>query len=129
MNTHRSVPEQTFRRKHEERQRVAAEERRLPPQQMKVLRGRAVDEAQIDRCSCLEKPLGPGTRVLGPLRLVAVGEQEQGAKKSWSSADDFRRLAGERSGQAVVDAIRMSPHRSTSIEPPRVGMPVRAVDL
>jgi hypothetical protein len=44
-------------------------------------------------------------------------------------ADDFRRLAGDRSGQALVDAIRMSPHRSTSIEPSRGRMPIRDVDL
>jgi prevent-host-death family protein len=44
-------------------------------------------------------------------------------------ADDFRRLAGDRSGQAPVDAIRMSPQRSTDIEPLRARMPVRDVDL
>ena len=44
-------------------------------------------------------------------------------------ADDFRRLAGEPTGEALVDALRTSPHRSTSIEPPRVRMPVRDVDL
>jgi len=44
-------------------------------------------------------------------------------------ADDYRRLAGERSGQVLVDALRTSPHRSTSIEPPRMRMPVRDVDL
>jgi hypothetical protein len=44
-------------------------------------------------------------------------------------ADDFRRLAGERSGKALVDAMRTSPHRPASIEPPRMRMPVRDVDL
>jgi hypothetical protein len=44
-------------------------------------------------------------------------------------ADDFRRLAGERSGEALVDALQMSPHRSMSIEPPRLRMRVRDVDL
>jgi hypothetical protein len=44
-------------------------------------------------------------------------------------ADDFRRLAGERSGEALVDAMRTSPHRSTSIEPSRLRMPARDVDL
>jgi len=45
------------------------------------------------------------------------------------SADDFRRLAGERSGKALVDALQMSPHRSTSIEPSRLEMRVRDVEL
>jgi hypothetical protein len=44
-------------------------------------------------------------------------------------ADDFRRLAGERRGKALVDAMRRSPHRATSIGPPRMRMPVRDVDL
>jgi hypothetical protein len=44
-------------------------------------------------------------------------------------ADDFHRLAGERSGQALVDALQSSPHRSTTIEPPRSPMRVRGVDL
>jgi hypothetical protein len=44
-------------------------------------------------------------------------------------ADDFRKLAGELTGQALVDALQQSPHRSTSIEPGRLRMPVRHVDL
>ncbi|HUE87138.1 MAG TPA: type II toxin-antitoxin system Phd/YefM family antitoxin [Vicinamibacterales bacterium] len=61
----------------------------------------------------------------GPQHVTVHGREEVVV----IGADDFRRLAGERSGQALVDAIRMSPHRSTSIEPPRVRMPVRDVDL
>lgn len=44
-------------------------------------------------------------------------------------ADEFRRLAGERSGQALVDAMRTAPYRSARIDPPRLRMPVRDVDL
>jgi hypothetical protein len=44
-------------------------------------------------------------------------------------ADDFHRLAGERSGQALVEALQTSPHQSSSIEPPRSPMRVRDVDL
>lgn len=44
-------------------------------------------------------------------------------------ADDFRKLAGERTGRVLVDAMRQSPHRSTSIEPRRLRMPTRDVDL
>ena len=61
----------------------------------------------------------------GPQHVTVHGREEVVV----IGADDFRRLAGERSGQALVDAIRMSPHRSTSIEAPRVRMPVRDVDL
>lgn len=36
---------------------------------------------------------------------------------------------GERSGQALVSAMRASPHRDIDIEPRRVRMPVRDIDL
>ena len=45
------------------------------------------------------------------------------------AADDFRRLAGERSGQALVDAMRIAPHPSARIDPRRSRMPVRDVDV
>ena len=61
----------------------------------------------------------------GPQHVTVHGREEVVV----IGADDFRRLAGERSGKALVDAMRTSPHRSTSIEPPRMRMPVRDVDL
>jgi prevent-host-death family protein len=61
----------------------------------------------------------------GPQHVTVHGREEVVVV----GADDFRRLAGERSGRALVDALRMSPQRSTSIEPPRAPMPVRDVDL
>lgn len=61
----------------------------------------------------------------GPQHVTVHGREEVVVV----GADDFRRLAGDRSGQTLVDAIRMSPHRSASIEPPRARMPVRDVDL
>ncbi|MCC7032111.1 MAG: type II toxin-antitoxin system Phd/YefM family antitoxin [Acidobacteria bacterium] len=44
-------------------------------------------------------------------------------------ADEFRRFAGERTGQALVEAMRRSPYPSPRIERARTPMPVRAVDL
>jgi prevent-host-death family protein len=61
----------------------------------------------------------------GPQHVTVHGREEVVVV----GADDFRRLAGDRSGQALVDALRTSPHRSTSIEPARARMPVRDVDL
>lgn len=61
----------------------------------------------------------------GPQHVTVHGREEVVV----IGADDFRRLAGERSGQALVDAMRTSPRPSTSIEPPRLRMPVRDVDL
>jgi prevent-host-death family protein len=44
---------------------------------------------------------------------------------------EFRNLAGERTGQLLVDAMRQFPHRSRFIEPlrSRSRMPVRDVKL
>jgi prevent-host-death family protein len=45
------------------------------------------------------------------------------------SAEEFRRLKGERSGDALIAAMRASPYRDIDIEPKRDRMPVRGVDL
>jgi prevent-host-death family protein len=45
------------------------------------------------------------------------------------SAEEFRRLTGAATGQRLVDALQASPHREVDIEPERLEMPVRAVEL
>jgi len=45
------------------------------------------------------------------------------------SSEEFRRLKGERSGDALIAAMQASPYRDIDIEPRRGPMPVRGVDL
>lgn len=45
------------------------------------------------------------------------------------SAQEYRRLEGERTGEAVVAAMQASPARDIEIEPKRGTMPVRQVEL
>jgi hypothetical protein len=45
------------------------------------------------------------------------------------AAEEFRRLKGEPTGQALLDAIQASPHRAVEIEPRRARMAVREVGL
>ena len=45
------------------------------------------------------------------------------------SADEFRRLKGDLSGEALIAAMQASPHRDIDIEPKRTQMPVREVSL
>lgn len=45
------------------------------------------------------------------------------------AADEFRRLKGSSSGQALIDALHASPHRQIDITPERFRMPVRSVSL
>ncbi|HJS90555.1 MAG TPA: type II toxin-antitoxin system Phd/YefM family antitoxin [Steroidobacteraceae bacterium] len=45
------------------------------------------------------------------------------------AADEFRRLKGNHTGQALIEAIQSSPYRGTEIEPRRTSLPVRDVSL
>jgi len=45
------------------------------------------------------------------------------------AAEEFRRLKGDLTGQALVAAMQASPHRDINIEPRGVRMPVRDVAL
>lgn len=45
------------------------------------------------------------------------------------SAEEFRRLKGERGGDALIAAMQASPHRDIDLEPKREPMPVRPVDF
>jgi prevent-host-death family protein len=45
------------------------------------------------------------------------------------SAEEFRRLKGDPTGQALIAAMQASPHRDLEIEPQRAAMPVREVVL
>jgi prevent-host-death family protein len=45
------------------------------------------------------------------------------------AAEEFRRLKGDKSGQALINAIQASPHREVEIAPERHVMPVRSVSL
>jgi prevent-host-death family protein len=45
------------------------------------------------------------------------------------SADEFRRLKGDLTGEVLIAAMQASPHRDVEIEPRRAEMPVREVSL
>ena len=45
------------------------------------------------------------------------------------SAEEFRRLKGDLTGQALISVMQASPHREIDIEPRGVRMPVRDVAL
>jgi len=45
------------------------------------------------------------------------------------SVEEFRRLRGERTGAALVEAMQASPHKEVSLEPSRMRTPIRDVDL
>src|SRR5713226_2534196 len=43
------------------------------------------------------------------------------------SAEEFRRLKGDLTGESLIAAMQASPHRDIDIEPRRTPMPVREV--
>lgn len=45
------------------------------------------------------------------------------------AAEEFRRLKGNLTGQALIEAIQASPYRDTEIETVRGPLPVRGVSL
>jgi hypothetical protein len=45
------------------------------------------------------------------------------------AAEDFRRLRGDATGRALVEAIQASPHRELDIVQERSVMPVRGIAL
>jgi len=45
------------------------------------------------------------------------------------SAEEFRRLKGDVTGEALIAAMQASPYRDDDVEPSRTPMPVRAVAL
>jgi hypothetical protein len=45
------------------------------------------------------------------------------------SAEEFRRLKGDPTGEVLIAAMQASPHRDIDIEPKRLPMPVRKVSL
>ncbi len=61
----------------------------------------------------------------GPQHVTLHGREEVVVV----AADDFRRLKGERTGEALVAAMQASPYREIEIEPRREPMPVRDVEL
>jgi prevent-host-death family protein len=61
----------------------------------------------------------------GPQRVTVHGRDEVVI----ISADEFRRLKGDLTGEALITAMQASPHRDIDIEPRRAPMPVREVSL
>lgn len=61
----------------------------------------------------------------GPQHVTVHGREEVVV----ISAREFRRLSGERTGQALIEALQASPCRDLDIAPERDPMPVRDVAL
>lgn len=61
----------------------------------------------------------------GPQRVTVHGRDEVVV----ISAEEFRRLKGDLTGEALIAAMQASPYRDIDIEPARTPMPVRKVSM
>lgn len=61
----------------------------------------------------------------GPQHVTVHGREEVVVV----AADEYRRLRGEMTGQALIDALQSSPHREVEIAPARGPAPIRDVEL
>jgi prevent-host-death family protein len=61
----------------------------------------------------------------GPQRVTVHGRDEVVV----ISAEEFRRLKGDLTGESLIAAMQALPHRDIDIEPARVPMPVREISL
>ena len=61
----------------------------------------------------------------GPQHVTVHGREEVVVV----AAEEFRRLKGDRTGAALIAAMRESPYRDIDLEPRRERLPVRDVKL
>jgi prevent-host-death family protein len=95
-----------------------------PPGRAKpVRRGRGLLRGQDAKARFSE--LVRRVRSAGPQHVTVHGRDEVVV----ISAEEFRRLKGERSGGALIAAMQASPSLDIDIEPKRGQMPVRGVNL
>ncbi len=64
-------------------------------------------------------------RTEGPQHVTVHGRDEVVV----IAAEEFRRLKGDRTGEALIAAMQASPHRDIDIEPRRSRLPVREINL
>jgi prevent-host-death family protein len=64
-------------------------------------------------------------RTEGPQHVTVHGRDEVVVV----AAEEFRRLQGDRTGEALVAAMQASPYREIDLEPKRSRLPVRDVQL
>ncbi len=88
-------------------------------------RRKAADQWPLQDAKARFSELVRRVRSEGPQRVTVHGRDEVVV----ISAEEFRRLKGNLTGQALIAAMGASPHREIDIAPPRAPAPVRKVTL
>jgi prevent-host-death family protein len=93
----------------------------------KTARGRSLKAGQwlLQDAKARFSELVRRVRSEGPQHVTVHGRDEVVV----ISAEEFRRLKGDLTGEALIAAMRASPHRDLDIAPSRTPLPVRKVSL
>jgi prevent-host-death family protein len=83
------------------------------------------DHWSLQRAKARFSELVRRVRSDGPQHVTVRGRDEVVVV----TAEAFRRLKGERTGEALIAALQASPYRDIDIEPRRERLPVRDVKL
>ena len=96
-----------------------------PAKARRALRGQLPGHWLLQDAKARFSELVRRVRSEGPQHVTVHGRDEVVVV----SAEEFRRLKGERSGDALIAVMQASPYRDIDLEPRREPMPVRGVDL
>lgn len=99
--------------------------RKSSPQRPSARRAVAQDHWPLQDAKARLSELVRRARSDGPQHVTVHGRDEVVV----ISAEEFRRLTGERSGRLLVEAMRGSPYPEIDLEPERMPLPVRDVEL
>ena len=96
-----------------------------PTKARRALRGQLPGHWRLQDAKARFSELVRRVRSEGPQHVTVHGRDEVVV----ISAEEFRRLKGDLTGEALIAAMQASPHRDIDIEPKRAPMPVREVVL
>jgi len=96
-----------------------------PAKPRRRARGRSSGQWLLHDAKARFSELVRRVRSEGPQRVSVRGRDEVVV----ITAEEFRRLKGDLTGEALIAVMQASPHRELDIEPKRAPMPVRDVSL
>jgi prevent-host-death family protein len=96
-----------------------------PARPRRQARGRSSGQWLLHDAKARFSELVRRVRSEGPQRVTVHGRDEVIV----ITAEEFRRLKGDLTGEVLIAAMQASPHRELDVEPKRAPMPVREVSL
>jgi prevent-host-death family protein len=105
--------------------RLAKSKAAKPAKPRRKSRARRPGQWRLQEAKARFSELVRRVRSEGPQHVTVHGRDEVVV----IAAEEFRRLKGDLTGQALVAAMAASPHRDIEIEPRRARLPVRDVLL